>query len=267
MIQPSDEWQLETRRLGRRVMVFDRLESTNTHAASLADDPGNDGLVILAREQTGGRGQHGRSWHTPAGQAVLMSVLLSPPSALRRPVLLAAWAAVAVCETVRRITEQQAKIKWPNDVLVRGKKVCGILIEQARGTVAGVGLNVNQSAQAFAEAGLPDAGSLAQFRSQESGDRGPEAGKLDVDDVARLLIHHLDEEYDRLCSGDLGTLESCWKWHSGLLGKDVEVECHDANHHGRLLDMSWDGIVIESGGGVRSLYPESVKHIREARDA
>jgi biotin-(acetyl-CoA carboxylase) ligase len=152
-------------------------------------------------------------------------------------------------------------------VLVRGKKVCGILIEQARGTVAGIGLNVNQSAQAFAEAGLPDAGSLAQFVGQDGRTGRVSDRWLDVDDVARLLIHQLDEEYDRLCSGDLGTLESCWKWHSGLLGKDVEVECHDANHRGRLLDMSWDGIVIESGGAVRSLYPESVKHIREGRDA
>src|SRR5206468_7692987 len=85
--------------------------------------------VVLAREQTAGRGQHGRAWQAPAGSSVLLSVLLCPPPALRRPALLTAWAAVSVCETILQLTGLQAKIKWPNDVLIRGRKVCGILIE------------------------------------------------------------------------------------------------------------------------------------------
>src|SRR5262245_20611741 len=116
---PEAEWHLNTHRLGRRVLVFDCLESTNTFAASLPYDPANDGLVVLAREQTAGRGQHGRSWHCPAGTGVLLSVLLFLPPELRRPVLLAAWAAVAVCETLAQWTTYPAEIKWPNDVLVR----------------------------------------------------------------------------------------------------------------------------------------------------
>jgi BirA family biotin operon repressor/biotin-[acetyl-CoA-carboxylase] ligase len=251
---PREEWQLETGRVGRRVLVFDSLPSTNSEAAGLADDPGNDGVVVLAETQSAGRGQHGRHWHCPPGQGVLLSVLLFPPPALRRPVLLAAWAAVAVCETIRECTGVQAKIKWPNDVLVRGRKVCGILIEQSRGTVAGIGLNVNQSAEGFAAAGLPDAGSLAQFSSRP----------LITERVARQLIAQLDTEYDRLCSGDLSTLEACWKWRSGLLGKQVIVECHDRSHRGRLLDMAWDGIALDVGGEVPLLLqPEAVRHIVE----
>lgn len=253
MIEPREEWQLPTRRLGRRVLVFDRLESTNTYAASLARDSANDGVVILANEQSAGRGQHGRTWTCPPGAGILLSVLMFPPSALRRPVLLAAWAAVSVCETIRLTTGQQAKIKWPNDVLVRGRKVCGILIEQSRGTVAGVGLNVNQSAESFAAANLPDAGSLALFAT----------APLVTHDVARSLIAQLDEEYDRLVSGDLGTLEARWKWHSGLLGKTVAVECHDTEHVGRLVDMTWDAVILERDGSPRSLRPETVRHIRE----
>src|SRR5579885_441409 len=206
-VTPREEWSLPTRRLGRRVLIFERLASTNDLAASLADDPANDGLVIVAEEQTAGRGQHGRSWHCPAGAGALLSCLFFPPPALRRPALLTAWAAVSVCETVRAVAGLQARIKWPNDVLLHGRKVCGILIEQGRGVVAGIGLNVNQPARAFAEAGLPDAGSLAVFA-----ERG-----LDCQEVTRTLIRHLDEEYDRLCAGDLATLEACWKWHVGLL--------------------------------------------------
>src|SRR5438067_7450290 len=153
-MNPREEWQLDTRRLGRRVLVYDRVDSTSTRAAALAVDPANDGVVILADEQTAGRGQYGRTWTCPGGAGVPMSVLLFPPPALRRPAVLTAWAAVSVCEVIRQTAGLQARIKWPNDVLIQGRKVSGILIEQSRGTVAGIGLNVNQSAAAFAQAGL-----------------------------------------------------------------------------------------------------------------
>src|SRR5262249_27619283 len=159
----------------------------------------------------------------PPGRSVLLSALLFPPLQLRRPAVLTAWAAVSVCEAVRRAIGVQAKIKWPNDVLIRGRKVCGILAEQGRGTVVGIGLNVNQAAADFEAAGLPQATSLALA----------EGRPLDCREVARVLIGQLDEEYGRLLQGDLATLEACWKWRVGLLGKQVVAECHDGPVRGR----------------------------------
>jgi BirA family biotin operon repressor/biotin-[acetyl-CoA-carboxylase] ligase len=118
-------------------------------------------------------------------------------------------------------------------------------------TVAGIGLNVNQTADDFARAQLPDAGSLALFTGSS----------LDRDDVARMLIRQLDEEYDRLCQGDLATLEACWKWRLGLLGKRVTAECPGANHKGRLLDVGWDSVEIETLSGILRLAPETVRHL------
>lgn len=252
MHEPREVWRLDTRRLGRRVLVFDHLPSTNTHAATLADDPANDGVIVLAEAQSSGRGQHGRSWHCPAGEGILLSALLFPAPEVRRPVVLAAWAAVAVCETILTCTGLQAKIKWPNDVLLKGRKVCGILIEQGRGTVAGIGLNVNQSGDSFTQAALPDAASLALFTG----------AALDRLQVLEVLIRKLDEEYDRLCAGDFATLEACWKWRSGLLGKQVLVECHDGHHTGRLREMSFAGLEIDVGEPAPlRLAPERVAHI------
>jgi BirA family biotin operon repressor/biotin-[acetyl-CoA-carboxylase] ligase len=252
-----EEWHLSTRRLGRRVLVFARLDSTNNHAAALAADADNDGVVVLAREQTAGRGQHGRSWQAPAGTSVLLSALLFPPVELRRPALLTAWAAVSVCETILQATGLQARIKWPNDVLVRGHKVCGILIEQGLGTVAGIGLNVNQSAEMFAQAGLTQAASLVMLTGEQ----------LDCDDVARRLIGQLDEEYDRLCQGDLATLEACWKWRVGLLGKPVAAECPDGVFRGRLREMAFAGLELEQPDGrTLVLPPERVRHLEVAQD-
>jgi BirA family biotin operon repressor/biotin-[acetyl-CoA-carboxylase] ligase len=252
MSKNPEEWRLPTQHLGHRVLVFDRLESTNSFAAGLAPDPENNGLVILAREQTAGRGQHGRTWECPPESGVLMSLLLWPPPALKRPALLTAWAAVSVCETIRIATDLQAKIKWPNDVLVRGKKVCGILIEQGQGTVVGIGLNIHQSADSLALAGLPLAGSLACFVDP------PPAPA----DVFRLLVQQLDEEYDRLLRGDSAGLESCWKWRLGLLGKNVAVECLDGIRRGRLRDLTFDALELEtSPGQVWRVVPENVRHV------
>ncbi len=256
MTSPREEWQLPTRRLGRRVLLFDRLDSTNSRAAQLATEGATEGIAVLAWEQTAGRGQYGRTWQTAAGDGVLLSVLLSPPPALRRPAVLTAWAAVAVCAVVREVTGLPPRIKWPNDVQVRGRKVCGILIEQGCArtgltTVAGIGLNVRQTVQAFAAAGLPEAVSLAQLT----------AAPPDTTEVARRLLCRLDEEYDLLCGGDLAPLEDAWRSHLGLLGRQVVAECADGTHAGRLRSLTFDAVELERPGAPLVLRPERVRHL------
>ncbi len=115
MTTPREERSLDTKRLGLRVLVYDRVESTNTLALSFADNPAHDGMTILAGEQTAGRGQHGRTWLAAPGDSVLLSVLLFPPESLRRPAILTAWAAVSVCTVIYRLVGRQAKIKWPRN--------------------------------------------------------------------------------------------------------------------------------------------------------
>jgi BirA family biotin operon repressor/biotin-[acetyl-CoA-carboxylase] ligase len=253
-MQPLDEWRLPTKHLGRQVLIFAQMDSTNSYAAGLGNDPANSGTVVIAHEQTAGRGQHGRTWQCPSGMGVLLSALMFPPPALRRPVILAALAANSVCETIRRVADLQARIKWPNDVLVRDRKVCGILIEQTGPTVMGIGLNVLQSESTFEEAGLPVAASLEMF-----------AGKSLVrDHIARQLIEELDSQYGQLMEGNLDKLESAWKWRMGLVGKRVEVECVDQLVQGRLEELGFEGIVVRPIDGLpQQIQPERIKHITE----
>src|SRR5258708_19738491 len=103
-------------------------------ATSLPQDPANDGIVVLAREQTARRGQHGRHWECPRDMGVLLSVLLFPPPAMRRPAVLTAWAAVSVCEAILRRTGLQARLKRPNDRYVPRRKALGILIQPVNHT-------------------------------------------------------------------------------------------------------------------------------------
>ena len=251
MTTPADEWHLDTARVGRRVLVFDELDSTNTFAGSLADP---EDLVVIARNQTAGRGRFGRVWQSRPGAALLMSAVLHPPPEFRRPSILTATAAVALGEAVRVLTGIQAKIKWPNDLLVRGKKVCGILIEQSRAVVVGVGLNLNQTADEFAAAGLPDATSLGVLTGRS----------FDLRTAAEVVIRQLDAEYARLIGGERVAVEADWKWRTGLLGRQVLVELSDGTTlAGRLREMSFDGLDLEiSGERVRRIVPESVEHVR-----
>jgi BirA family biotin operon repressor/biotin-[acetyl-CoA-carboxylase] ligase len=248
------------RHIGRRHIHLDATDSTNTRAAELAHDPANAGTVVTADLQTRGRGQHGRVWESRPGVNVLLSALLSPPPILRRPVVLTAFAAAVVGETILQVTGKQTRIKWPNDVLLDGKKVCGILIEggvmaadRDPHFIVGIGLNVNQSADDFAGLGLPDATSLSIAVGQ----------RLDVKGITQLLIRNLDAEYDRLLAGDLAALEACWQWRIGLDGRPVTVELMDASEvRGRLVELGFGGLAVDTSEGMRRLLPEEVRHVR-----
>lgn len=248
---PSKEsWQFATRHIGRRVLLFDFVSSTNDVALEQ-----ELGTVVHADVQTAGRGRHGREWICPPGAGVQLSFTLDPPAELRRPVVLTAWAAVAVAETVRRLTGIPARIKWPNDVLLHSRKVAGILIEMKSIVVAGIGLNLNQTHEQFVAAGLPDAGSLSEVAGTP----------LNRDEAIKQLVSTLDEEYTAIIDGELATLESRWAWHMGLLGRDIELETIDADRHdGHLLHLAFDGVTVEDTTGKRfELAPEQVRLLRQ----
>ncbi|MFL5329750.1 MAG: biotin--[acetyl-CoA-carboxylase] ligase [Gemmataceae bacterium] len=240
---------MPTRHLGQRALIYASLPSTNNHAATQPD-----GTVVVAHEQTAGRGQYGRAWHSPAG-GVWMSVVFNPPESLRRPVILTAWAAVSVVETIRSLVDERPTIKWPNDILVGGKKICGVLIEQGQRVVAGIGLNVNLSARELVSAELLDATSVAVI-----------AGKLfSADEVARKLTLRFDEEYDSVLRGDLTSLEQRWRAYSGLVHQSVRLELvNGETYRGVLVNQTFARIRITSNGSDRTHQPEEVRHIVEA---
>jgi BirA family transcriptional regulator, biotin operon repressor / biotin---[acetyl-CoA-carboxylase] ligase len=262
MMTPRDVWHLETARIGRRVLLFDEVDSTNSVAADLAAEPDSDGIVVLADHQTAGRGRNGHIWQSRPGRALLMSVLLFPPDELKRASILTAWAAVSVGGAIYELTGIQAKIKWPNDLLIGGKKVCGILIEQGickavHRTVVGIGLNLNQTRDEFDEAALPDAASLAIVSN----------APIDHDAAARALISHLDDEYARLLAGERVAVEADWKWRMGLIGRQVNVERNGSpSITGRIREMSFDRLELKLPDGVIvNIVPETVTQIRELK--
>jgi BirA family biotin operon repressor/biotin-[acetyl-CoA-carboxylase] ligase len=255
ILPPDEVWTLQTTAEPCRVFVFDELGSTNSTASELARTV-SDPFAVVARFQSAGRGQYGRVWQARPGSSLLLSLAIHLPGQLARPVALTALTTVAVAETVYTLTGLQARIKWPNDLLVRGKKVCGVLIERTASTVIGVGLNLNQTPEDFAEAGLEGATSLGALTRRA----------FEIREVAECLLGRLFAELGRLQAGEQVALEADWKWRVGLLGRPVVVDCHDGSRSaGRLREMGFDGIELDiPGGSTIRIIPESIRHIRPA---
>ena len=143
---------LKTRRIGREILVFDSTSSTNDIAAEYAKNKKNDGLVVFAEEQTAGRGRAGSKWHSGRADSVQCSIVLTDYKL--NPELLSLTCAVAVAEGLGKIGGTEANIKWPNDIILNGKKVAGILLESKLNNgggayILGIGINCHQKQDSF----------------------------------------------------------------------------------------------------------------------
>ena len=141
---------LQTKWIGRKIVFFEEIGSTNEEAGKLALEGCPHGTLVYANSQTGGRGRRGREWHTPKGHAIAMSFILKPELEAEYASMLTLVQAMAVAKAIEEICGLKAQIKWPNDVLINEKKVCGILTEMKMegvnisSIIIGTGINVNQ---------------------------------------------------------------------------------------------------------------------------
>lgn len=156
--------------VGSRLMCLDVIDSTNTEAKRQAMAGAPDGLVILSEEQTGGRGRLGRSFQSPRGTGLYLSALLRPSLPPQEVADFTAWVAVAVCDGIQAACGVRPRIKWTNDIVLGGRKLCGILTELGLESesnaldylITGIGVNVNQRPEDFLPEVRPIAVSLAQ---------------------------------------------------------------------------------------------------------
>lgn len=140
---------LNTKKIGHTIVFYEETTSTNDMARKLAEEGYPDGTVVIAEQQTGGKGRMGRQWKSQKGTGIWMSILLRPDIPPKSASKLTLIAGLCVCKAVRSVTGLEAGIKWPNDVLIGNKKICGILTEmnaemdQIHSIVVGIGINVN----------------------------------------------------------------------------------------------------------------------------
>ena len=226
-------YELGTRRVGRQILSYEEIGSTNDAVFKLGEEGVKEGVCVFAEHQKKGRGRMGRSWLCPQGKGVLVSILLRPllPPAEASKVTL--MAAVSVVRAVRRATGLELGIKWPNDILAKGRKVCGILTEMSAEldrvnfVVVGIGINVNASARELP----PGATSLKALSGK----------KISRVGFAQELLREIDRDYERLIRGQFAKLAEEWEAHSVTSGKHVIVRTIGRKIEGVAAGIDGDG--------------------------
>ena len=234
------------------LLWFDAIDSTNTRARELAAQGASHGTVLIADYQTGGRGRRGRSFHSPAGTGIYMSIILRPQCAPGQLMHLTCAAAVAVCDAIEQACGIRPGIKWTNDLVVGKRKLAGILTElgiNPRGgldyAVIGIGINCCQEAQDFPEDIRSIAGSLHSVTGQTIDRTKVSAAVIDalyrMDEALLLRKDAVMDRYRRDCI---------------TLGKEISVVKADGSpRHGTALDIDTEGGLIVSfdDGSVESV--------------
>lgn len=242
---PDDLSALEVRKnlscslLGCDIQQFGNVESTQQEAFRLAQRGAPAGTVVLAEEQTGGRGRVGRSFFSPRG-GLWFSVILRPPLQPQVCLPLSLMAGVAVVEAIRRLTMLPAVLKWPNDALIGGRKVAGILAEivaetdAVRFVILGIGVNANIPGDAFPS----ELRTIATSLKAESGSDVPR-GKL-----LGGILENLDRRYADLLSLGAESVFDAWRRCPNVLGSRVKVHSMNELVQGMALDIDVDGALL-----------------------
>jgi len=245
----------QTRVFGRRIYSLAETDSTNRVAADLARSGEMEGTIVLANYQTSGRGRWERRWESPPGRNVLFSLILRPdaPAVEVLPVTLSFSAAVA--EVLGTLTGRDVGVKWPNDVVVGGRKICGILSEgstlgeRTEFVVVGVGINVNMRLEEFSDECRHRSCSCYTLTGRE----------WDRVTVLVRVLAALERAHDAFTSRGFSALVGEYKSRLAVLGCDVGYRSRGRDTVARVVDVAADGgLVVVTPDGVSTLYDDEV---------
>ncbi|MFB0919805.1 MAG: biotin--[acetyl-CoA-carboxylase] ligase, partial [Oscillospiraceae bacterium] len=227
------------------IKVLDVTDSTNTQAKKLAADGATHGTVILAEEQTAGHGRYGKSFFSPRGAGLYMSVILKPRLDMREPQMITVAAAVAVCRAIERLTDDKPQIKWVNDIFLHGKKVCGILTEAVtdfesgaiESIVVGVGVDCATNEESLPPELRGIVGSLGD-------------GAVSRNHLAAEIFTEILDSFDILGGRDV--IDE-YRKRSLMQGKDISFMHGSERQKGKVTGISDSGVLrvcLENGENI-----------------
>ena len=258
LLLPSEvQIGLETEIIGKEMHYYPSVDSTNRVAKALAYHGAEEGTIVVAEEQTGGKGRLDRTFYSPRGKGIWFSVILRPKILPKDAPKCTLMAAVAVVEAMNRFN-LKAGIKWPNDIMFDGRKLVGILTEMTGEIgkisyiVIGVGINVNINRDEFPE----DLRDIAASLSEISG------GEISRVKFFRAVLEEFDKLYRKIRAADFDEIFTLWKKYNITLGKNVRViSAIDGleSFSGKAVDLNAEGaLVVETEQGLRAVYSGDV---------
>jgi len=226
--------------IGRDIQVFQETTSTNDVIEKLARDGVREGAVVFAESQTKGRGRLGRVWMSPARKGLWFSILLRPEMRPQAATQLTIASATALRRAIISVTGVVPEIKWPNDLLIGGKKVAGILtemsaeVDRVRHIILGIGVDVNLAAAEFPV-------ELRKIATSLRIEAGEEISRAEL---ATAILHELDVDYARIGGGKFSQLADEWEAGCATIGQNVSVQSGVQRIRGRAEALDDDGALL-----------------------
>ncbi|WP_180968252.1 biotin--[acetyl-CoA-carboxylase] ligase [Cytobacillus massiliigabonensis] len=248
---------LKTEFIGRHIHSEDVVDSTQKVAQRLVFEGASEGTIIIAEEQLSGRGRMDRKWHSPKYTGIWMSVILRPNLPPAKAPQLTLITAVAVVQAIEEMTGMTPEIKWPNDILLNGKKVTGILTEmqadadRIHSIIIGIGINVNQQLEDYPEDLKPIATSLAIEYGQ----------KLERAELIKLLLVKLEKLYTIYLDQGFFPIKLLWESYAISIGKNITARTITGAISGQALGITDDGVLMieDSHGTVHHVYSADIE--------
>ncbi len=249
LISTEISYKLKTKSIGQKVHAYESVQSTNTVAHQLAASGAPEGTLVVAEHQTKGRGRLGRSWHSPENCGIYCSLILRPKIHPTKAPGISLITAVAVAETIAEYGDFNIGIKWPNDVLLSGRKVAGILTElsaeldRVNFIVVGVGININHKRADFAE----------ELRDMAISIRMVGKTKVRRVEFIQKLLYNFEKEYMLFRKSGLEKSRKKILRYSSLLYTEIDLRIGRKIVSGKVIDIDKLGrLVMETGDGIRS---------------
>ncbi|MEN6469795.1 MAG: biotin--[acetyl-CoA-carboxylase] ligase [Smithella sp.] len=226
--------------IGHQLHYYEEIGSTNDEAFRLGVQGAPEGAALIAERQNAGKGRMQRVWHSPAGANIYTSVILRPHFEMACAPQISIAAGVAVAETLNPYCPDKVMLKWPNDVLIEGKKVCGILSQMKMSgnaidfVVVGIGINVNLNREQFPQ----DIQSIATSLAIGSG------RKISREELIVSLYENLAKWYKQLLQSGFDPIKEKWLALSPMIGKPVAVMFHGEAAGGKAIGLGEDGSLI-----------------------
>jgi BirA family biotin operon repressor/biotin-[acetyl-CoA-carboxylase] ligase len=244
-----------TRIIGRRIEYYEELESTNTEALRLALENAPEGTVVIADAQSEGRGRLDRIWESPPSLNLYLSVVLRPDIPAASASLIPLAVGVTVAEVISKYCPGKVQLKWPNDVLFDGRKICGILTEmrtkadRVHFIIVGIGVNINMRKLDFPRGIRETATSLRIGTECE----------IDRLDVAIRLFENLERWYRIFLSGGEAAIREKWLQYADIVGKRIEVVFGKTIQRGTVTGLDDSGaLLLEGETGVQQVLAGDV---------
>lgn len=231
---------LQTDYIGRNIYFEETVESTQKIAARLVYEGASEGTVVVAEEQTLGRGRLSRTWHSPKGTGIWMSVILRPDIPVQKAPQLTLLAAVSIAQAIEKCTGLSVGIKWPNDILINGKKAVGILTElqadpdKIHAVIIGIGINVNQQHEHLAE----DIRNIATSLLIETGREQKRA------ELMQAIFLQLEKLYKQYIADGFEIIKLLWESYAVSIGREITARTMTNAITGIAKGITEDGVLM-----------------------